>query len=376
LTPDLGSVADFDYTALDLSQVQIPLSFPDLHDASLSPFPPPASNFPTPSCTGATNTESSSASPVSTVDSSPSTLVPGLKLPTPTPSTASTTTPKPKGRPGRKPTKKRPRSSSPEEDDEEDPDVIDKRQRNNLAAKRYRQKKVDRIEELEGEVKEVSKERDELKLEVARKDAEIKALREILLLTPDLGSVADFDYTALDLSQVQIPLSFPDLHDASLSPFPPPASNFPTPSCTGATNTESSSASPVSTVNSSPSTLVPGLKLPTPTPSTASTTTPKPKGRPGRKPTKKRPRSSSPEEDDEEDPDVIDKRQRNNLAAKRYRQKKVDRIEELEGEVKEVSKERDELKLEVARKDAEIKALREMLEMVQRDRDRERDKGM
>ncbi|KAK4464569.1 hypothetical protein QBC42DRAFT_344624 [Cladorrhinum samala] len=197
-----------------------------------------------------------------------------------------------------------------------------------------------------------------------------------LLLTPDLGSVADFDYTALDLSQVQIPLSFPDLHDASLSPFPPPASNFPTPSCTGATNTESSSASPVSTVDSSPSTLVPGLKLPTPTPSTASTTTPKPKGRPGRKPTKKRPRSSSPEEDDEEDPDVIDKRQRNNLAAKRYRQKKVDRIEELEGEVKEVSKERDELKLEVARKDAEIKALREMLEMVQRDRDRERDKGM
>lgn len=72
---------------------------------------------------------------------------------------------------------------------------------------------------------------------------------------------------------------------------------------------------------------------------------------------------------------MIEKRQRNNLAAKRYRQKKVDRIEELEGEVKDISKERDELKLEVARKDAEIKALREMLEMLQRDRDRERDKG-
>jgi len=187
-------------------------------------------------------------------------------------------------------------------------------------------------------------------------------------------SVHDFDYTALDLSQVQIPLSFPDLHDASLSPFPPSASNILTPSCTATSNTESSSSPPISPVDSSSSNLVPGLKLHTPTPSTASTAS-KTKGRPGRKPNKKRPRSSSPEEEDEEDAEVVEKRQRNNLAAKRYRQKKVDRIEELEGEVKEISKERDELKLEVARKDAEIKALREMLEMVQRDRDRERDKG-
>ncbi|KAK4169774.1 hypothetical protein QBC43DRAFT_351897 [Cladorrhinum sp. PSN259] len=194
-----------------------------------------------------------------------------------------------------------------------------------------------------------------------------------LLLTPDIVTI-DFDYnTALDFSQ--IPLLFPDL-DTSLSPYPP-STNIPTPSCTTTSNTDSSSSSPspVSPIEPTPANTIPGLKLPTPTPS-ASSSVVKPKGRPGRKPTKKRPRSSSPDEADEEDnPDVIEKRQRNNLAAKRYRQKKVDRIEELEGEVKEVSKERDELKLDVARKDAEIKALREMLEMVQRDRDRERDKG-
>ncbi|KAK3988434.1 hypothetical protein QBC44DRAFT_382374 [Cladorrhinum sp. PSN332] len=190
-----------------------------------------------------------------------------------------------------------------------------------------------------------------------------------LVATPDIVNL-DFDYNTLDLSQ--IPLSFPDL-EASISPYPP--SNIPTPSCTGNSNTDSSSSSPICSIELISANLIPGLKLPTPAPS-VSPSVPKPKGRPGRKPTKKRPRSSSPDEaDEEEDPDVIDKRQRNNLAAKRYRQKKVDRIEELEGEVKEVSKERDELKLEVARKDAEIKALREMLEMVQRDRDRERDKG-
>lgn len=58
-----------------------------------------------------------------------------------------------------------------------------KRARNNLAAKRYRQKKVDRIEELEDEVKEVKKERDDLRVELARREAEVKALREMLAMT-------------------------------------------------------------------------------------------------------------------------------------------------------------------------------------------------
>jgi len=189
----------------------------------------------------------------------------------------------------------------------------------------------------------------------------------------------------LDFPAAQIALTFPGL-EASLSPYGPVSDIPPTPSCTGtggAHTESSSSSSPITPSDSSSlatsTPLIPGLKLTTPAPSVSAasvSTASKPKGRPGRKPTKKRPRSSSPDEEEEEDdPEIIEKRQRNNLAAKRYRQKKVDRIEELEGEVKEVSKERDELKLEVARKDAEIKALREMLEMVQRDRDRERDKG-
>jgi len=68
---------------------------------------------------------------------------------------------------------------------------------------------------------------------------------------------------------------------------------------------------------------------------------------------------------DDVDPEVIDRRHRNNLAAKRYRQKKIDRIEELEGEVKEVTRERDDLRIRLARQEAEIAALREMLKMQQ-----------
>jgi hypothetical protein len=56
------------------------------------------------------------------------------------------------------------------------------------------------------------------------------------------------------------------------------------------------------------------------------------------------------------------KRKRNNVAAKKYRQKKIDRIVELEEEVRCVKEEKDELKLELARKEAEVKMLREMLD--------------
>lgn len=74
-------------------------------------------------------------------------------------------------------------TSLPEEEDDEDEEVLVKRARNNLAAKRYRQKKVDRIEGLEDEVKEVKKERDDLRVELARREAEVKALREMLAMT-------------------------------------------------------------------------------------------------------------------------------------------------------------------------------------------------
>ena len=60
--------------------------------------------------------------------------------------------------------------------------------------------------------------------------------------------------------------------------------------------------------------------------------------------------------------DRAEKRRRNNIAAAKYRQKKVDRIEELEGQLQTVINERDELKIALAKRDAEVELLRRMLE--------------
>ncbi|KAK3372610.1 hypothetical protein B0H63DRAFT_513983 [Podospora didyma] len=88
--------------------------------------------------------------------------------------------------------------------------------------------------------------------------------------------------------------------------------------------------------------LQPGLSLP------------KKRGRP----------PASPSLDDE---DTVVKRQRNNAAAKKYRQKKIDRIQELEEEVDDVKRERDDLRIKLARQEAETAALREMLKMATSD---------
>jgi hypothetical protein len=53
----------------------------------------------------------------------------------------------------------------------------EKRQRNNSAARKYRQKFVERITELEKALAEVSAERDQLKLKLVRSDAEVEVLR-------------------------------------------------------------------------------------------------------------------------------------------------------------------------------------------------------
>ncbi|CAJ2511880.1 Uu.00g075050.m01.CDS01 [Anthostomella pinea] len=69
-------------------------------------------------------------------------------------------------------------------------------------------------------------------------------------------------------------------------------------------------------------------------------------------------RRSSPD-----DPESSLKRQRNNVAARKYRQKRIDRITELESEVQGVKEERDDLRLRLARQEAESAALRSMLQM-------------
>jgi len=71
----------------------------------------------------------------------------------------------------------RKRKSSPEE---EDSAVALKRQRNTLAARKYRQKRLDRISELEEALAAMTNERDDMRLQLARREAEVDALREML----------------------------------------------------------------------------------------------------------------------------------------------------------------------------------------------------
>ncbi|KAK0105086.1 hypothetical protein ONS95_004551 [Cadophora gregata] len=57
---------------------------------------------------------------------------------------------------------------------------IQKRTLNTLAARRYRQKRVDQVSSLETSLKETQDERDELKLKVARLEAEVEVLRGLV----------------------------------------------------------------------------------------------------------------------------------------------------------------------------------------------------
>lgn len=79
--------------------------------------------------------------------------------------------------------RKRGRLPSPPEQDpgEEDPETAIKRQRNTMAARKYRQKRLDRISDLERSLGDMTDQRDALKLQLARKEAEVDALREMLV---------------------------------------------------------------------------------------------------------------------------------------------------------------------------------------------------
>lgn len=69
------------------------------------------------------------------------------------------------------------RKASPEEDEST---IAIKRQRNTAAARKYRQKRLDRVTELENALKAMTGDRDDLRLRLARKEAEVDALREML----------------------------------------------------------------------------------------------------------------------------------------------------------------------------------------------------
>lgn len=76
-------------------------------------------------------------------------------------------------------TEQSPRQSPPQKA-RDDPTVALKRQRNTLAARKYRQKRLDRITELEDAVDQLKSERDELRIKLARQEAETAALKEML----------------------------------------------------------------------------------------------------------------------------------------------------------------------------------------------------
>jgi hypothetical protein len=72
------------------------------------------------------------------------------------------------------------KASDDDDDSHEDGAKADKRQRNTMAARKYRQKRLDLIADLEKALGDMTAERDELRLQLARKDAEAGALREML----------------------------------------------------------------------------------------------------------------------------------------------------------------------------------------------------
>ncbi|PNY24593.1 Purine-cytosine permease FCY22 [Tolypocladium capitatum] len=71
-------------------------------------------------------------------------------------------------------------AASPGPDPDGHDEVAIKRQRNTMAARKYRQKRLDRIAHLKCALTGVTGERDELRLQLARREAEVDALREML----------------------------------------------------------------------------------------------------------------------------------------------------------------------------------------------------
>lgn len=57
---------------------------------------------------------------------------------------------------------------------------IRKRELNTLAARRYRQRRVDQVADLETTLKETAAERDDLKTRVARLEGELDVLRKLM----------------------------------------------------------------------------------------------------------------------------------------------------------------------------------------------------
>lgn len=60
------------------------------------------------------------------------------------------------------------------------PSRIEKRESNTLAARRYRQRRVDQMKNLEMELEKIKRERDELRIRVSKLEGETEALRSLV----------------------------------------------------------------------------------------------------------------------------------------------------------------------------------------------------
>lgn len=57
---------------------------------------------------------------------------------------------------------------------------VEKRESNTLAARRYRQRRVDQVKNLEAELEKIKQERDELRIRVSKLEGETEALRGLV----------------------------------------------------------------------------------------------------------------------------------------------------------------------------------------------------
>jgi hypothetical protein len=78
------------------------------------------------------------------------------------------------------------KSSSKSPSSSHNPSKVHKRTLNTLAARRYRQKRVDEVSSLESALKETQAERDELKIRVARLEGEVQVLRGLMGSKPSI----------------------------------------------------------------------------------------------------------------------------------------------------------------------------------------------
>ncbi|RLL92960.1 hypothetical protein CFD26_100515, partial [Aspergillus turcosus] len=167
-------------------------------------------------------------------------------------------------------------------------------------------------------------------------DADISAF----LAPPDLTGFSSLDYTSLPTGTSNSPYA-PDSFDLNAIPTPVVDVNDSLPFL----DIDSSGTDSDTQINGQVQAPTPPLLMPASRPPVSITAAP----------------SSSGDNSPKESSNRVYKRQLNTLAARRYRQRRVDRMNQLEEELEKVKRERDELKMRVSKLEGETEALRGLL---------------